>query len=110
MTGQAAYTDDLVIPGMVYGRILRSPYAHARVLRIDKSEAEKVPGVLAVLLPADVPRKKFNSAGNPPSALLVKDERILTDHPLYAGDRIAAVAALTPEVCDEALQKNDRGI
>jgi CO/xanthine dehydrogenase Mo-binding subunit len=80
---------------MVYGRILRSPYAHARVRRIDKTEAEKVSGVLTVLLPADVPQKKFNCAGNPPSALLVKDEKILTDHPLYAGDRVAALAALT---------------
>ena len=90
---------------MVYGRILRSPYAHARVRRIDKTEAEKVSGVLTVLLPADVPQKKFNCAGNPPSALLVKDEKILTDHPLYAGDRVAALAALTPEACAEGLKK-----
>ena len=106
VTGQAEYTDDLVVPGMVYGRILRSPYAHARVRRIDKSAAEKVPGVLSVLLPADVPRKKFNCAGNPPSALLVKDEAILTDHPLYAGDRVAAVAALTPDACAEGEKKS----
>ena len=105
VTGQAEYTDDLIVPGMVYGRILRSPYAHAKVRRIDKSAAEKVPGVLTVLLPADVPRKKFNCAGNPPSALLVKDEVILTDHPLYAGDRVAAVAAITPDACAEALKK-----
>jgi CO/xanthine dehydrogenase Mo-binding subunit len=105
VTGQAQYTDDLVIPGMVFGLILRSPYAHARVQGIDKSEAEKVPGVLAILLPTDVPQKKFNSAGNPPSALLVKDEKIFTDHPLYAGDRIAAIAALTPEACAEGLKK-----
>ncbi len=105
VTGQAEYTDDLVVPGMVYGRILRSPYAHAKVRRIDKTEAEKVSGVLAVLLPADVPRKKFNCAGNPPSALLVKDETLLTDHPLYAGDRVAAVAALTREACAEGLKR-----
>ena len=105
VTGQAEYTDDLAVPGMVYGRILRSPYAHARVRRIDKTEAEKVSGVLTVLLPADVPQKKFNCAGNPPSALLVKDEKILTDHPLYAGDRVAALAALTPEACAEGLKK-----
>ena len=105
VTGQAEYTDDLAVPGMVYGRILRSPYAHARVLQIDKSKAEKVPGILTVLLPQDVPQKKFNSAGNPPSALLVADERILTDRPLYTGDRIAAVAALTREACEEALKQ-----
>ncbi len=105
VTGQAAYTDDLVIPGMIFGRILRSPHAHARVLRIDKAKAEKVPGVLAILLPHDVPQKRFNSAGNPPSALLVADEKILTNHPLYAGDRIAAVAALSQDACDEALRR-----
>lgn len=105
VTGQARYTDDIDLPGMVYGSILRSSHAHARVLRIDKSEAEKVQGVLTILLPADVPGRLFNCAGNPPSPILIKDERILTDHPLYVGDRIAAVAALTPEACQEALDK-----
>ena len=83
VTGQARYTDDLDLPGMVYGSILRSSYAHARVLHIDKSEAEKADGVLAILLPEDVPQRLFNCAGNPPSPLLIKDERILTDHPLH---------------------------
>ena len=105
VTGKAQYTDDLQIPGMAYGRILRSPHAHAKVLKIDKSEAEKVPGVLGILLPQDVPDRLFNCAGNPPSPMLIKDERVLTDHPLYAGDRIAAVAALTNEACTEALNK-----
>lgn len=105
VTGQARYTDDFELPGMVYGSILRSPHAHARVLRIDKSEAEKVQGVLAILLPGDVPKHLFNCAGNPPSPILIKDERILTDQPLYVGDRIAAVAALTPEACQEVLDK-----
>jgi hypothetical protein len=53
VTGQARYTDDLDLPGMVYGSIFRSPYAHARILHIDPSEAEKVDGVLAILLPED---------------------------------------------------------
>ena len=105
VTGQATYTDDLQVPGVVYGRILRSPYAHARVVQIDKSEAEKVPGVLGILLPQDVPDRLFNCSGNPPSSMLIKDERVLTDHPLYAGDRVAAVAALTSEACTEALNK-----
>lgn len=103
--GQARYTDDYVLPNMVYGMILRSPYAHARVKSIDKSQAEKVPGVLKILLPQDVPDKLFNCSGNPPSPLLIEDERILTDHPLCMGDRIAAVAAVTKEACKEALDK-----
>jgi CO/xanthine dehydrogenase Mo-binding subunit len=104
-TGQASYTDDIDVPGTVHGFILRSPHAHGRVVRIDKSEALKVPGVLAILLPEDVPQQLFNSAGNPPSPILIKDERILTDEPLYVGDRIAAVAALTQDACQEALDK-----
>ncbi|KUO74201.1 MAG: hypothetical protein APF77_21040 [Clostridia bacterium BRH_c25] len=103
--GHAKYTDDYVLPNMVYGMILRSPYAHARVKSIDKSQAEKVAGVLKILLPEDVPDKLFNCSGNPPSPLLIEDERILTDHPLYMGDRIAAVAAVTKEACREALDK-----
>jgi CO/xanthine dehydrogenase Mo-binding subunit len=103
--GQAKYTDDYVLPNMVYGKILRSPYAHAKVKSVDKSQAEKVPGVLKILLPEDVPNKLYNCTGAPPSPLLIEDEKILTDHPLYMGDRIAAVAAVTEEACEEALNK-----
>src|SRR5678816_576696 len=49
VTGQAAYTGDLNIPGMIHGKVLRSPYAHARVSKIDGSKAEQIPGVMAVL-------------------------------------------------------------
>jgi CO/xanthine dehydrogenase Mo-binding subunit len=103
--GQALYLDDLPIPGVVHGKILRSPFAHARVLDIDASEAMKVPGVMAVLLPSDVHSRRFNSSGNPPSGLIVSDERILTDHPLHVGDRVAAVAGETPESCVEAIRR-----
>ena len=103
--GRARYTDDLDVPGMVYGRIARSPYAHAKVVRFDKSEALKVPGVLGVLGPEDTPDVRYNCSGNPPGGLIVKDERILTDHPLYAGDRVAAVCAETPKACALALEK-----
>jgi len=105
VTGSACYTDDLVIPNLAYGAILRSPYPHARISSIDKSEAEKTTGVLGVLLPEDVPSRLYNSSGNPPSPLAVSDERILTDHPLHVGDRIAAVAAVSPEACREGLSK-----
>jgi len=59
-TGKASYTDDLFIPNLVYGAILRSPYPHARVIRIDKSGAEKLPGVEAVITFEDVPKKPFS--------------------------------------------------
>ena len=105
VTGQAVYTSDISLPNMLTGAILRSPHAHARIVRIDKTDAMKITGVLGILLPNDVPDRHFNCSGNPPSPLLVKDERILTEHPLYAGDRIAAVVAETPDACYEALDK-----
>lgn len=104
-TGKAEYTDDFTLPNMVYGMVLRSPYAHAKVKSIDKSKAEKVEGVLKIILPDDVPDMLFNCSGNPPSPLLIEDERILTNHPLCMGDRIAAVAATTKQACKDALDK-----
>ncbi len=103
VTGQGKYTDDLSLPGMVYGAILHSPYAYAKVKSIDCSCAMKLEGVLTVLLPDEVEDILYNSSGNPPSDLLFDDERILTDNPLFVGDRILAVAAITPELCHRAI-------
>lgn len=103
--GEVEYLSDLQFANIAYGMILRSPYSHANVISYDKSAAEKIKGVLAILLPDDVPKNKFNCSGNPPSSLLIEDERILTDKPLYAGDRIAAVVAETPAICAEAMEK-----
>ena len=55
MTGEFAYSSDLVAPGMLWGHTLRSPHAHARILAIDVAEAVTMPGVHAVLTHADVP-------------------------------------------------------
>ena len=101
--GEARYLDDLEIPRLVYGAILRSPHALCSVRSIDVSQAAQVDGFLGVLLPEEVPQRRFNCSGNPPSPLLFADELILTRRPLYAGDRIAAVAAKTKEACLLAL-------
>lgn len=103
ISGGGVFTDDIALPGMVFGAILHSPHAHAKVLRIDAKAAAELTGVLAVLLPEEVEDIRYNSSGNPPSDLLIKDERILTDHPLFEGDRVAAVVAVTPEICRAAL-------
>lgn len=103
--GKAVYTDDMTVPGMVHGAILRSPYPRARVLEIDASKALALPGVMGVLLPGDVPQKPYNCSGNPPSPLAIEDERILTDLPLHVGDRVAAVVADSPRRCREALSR-----
>ena len=62
-TGTARYTVDVKLPGMLIGKVLRSPYPHARILKIDKSKAEKLSGVEAVITFEDVPKKLFNMSG-----------------------------------------------
>lgn len=95
--GQAMYSNDLRLPHMAYGAIVRSPHSKARVLSIDTSEAEKVEGYLGCLLPDEVPQDYFNCSGNPPSPLLMKDETVLTMEPKVLGARILCVAAETEE-------------
>ena len=99
-TGKAQYTDDLSLPGMLFGKILRSPYAHARILRVDLTEALKVPGVKDTISGRDIPRKKY---GIVPMA---KDEYALAIEKVrYIGDEVAAVIATSPESAEEAISK-----
>ena len=58
VTGEGIYGVDAKLPGMIHGRILRSPYAHAKILSIDPSEAEKLPGVYAVVSAKDMPDRR----------------------------------------------------
>lgn len=101
-TGQAKYTDDLRLPNMAYAAIVRSPYSRARVLSIDVSEAEKVPGYLGCLMPEEAPSLYFNCSGNPPSPLLMADETVFTREPKVLGDRIMCVAAETEQAARDA--------
>lgn len=105
LTGEAVYTDDMAVPRMVFASVIRSPYAYARVKGIDLSEAEKVPGYVGALLPQDIPDLLYNCSGNPPSKLLMQDEKILTMEPKCAGDRILCVAAESPEACRSVCEK-----
>ncbi len=90
VTGKARYTGDLKVPGMLIGKILRSPHAHARILSIDTSKAEKLPGVEAVITAKDVPSTFY---GISPARY---DETILTiDKVIQVGDKVAAVAEET---------------
>src|SRR5258708_1290736 len=98
VTGRALYADDMMLPRMVYGRLLRSPHPHARILAIDARAVLELPGVLAVLTGEDLPRK----FGILPSS---QDEYALAlDKVRYVGDPVAAIAALDPETLDEALK------
>jgi 4-hydroxybenzoyl-CoA reductase subunit alpha len=97
VTGIGKYTDDLSVQGMLVGKILHSPHAHARIRSIDTSRAEALPGVKAVATGLD--------AQNPYGILPIgHDERALAlDKARYIGDNVAAVAATTLEIAEEAL-------
>lgn len=102
VTGRSQYTADLTPPpNTLVGKILRSPYGHARVVSVDTEAAWRLPGVKCVLTHADVPRKKFNSFS---SGGLPQDEYILNDRARFVGDRIAAVAAVDEETAAAALE------
>ncbi len=99
LTGEALYTGDLTFPNMLFGKILTSPHAHARILRIDTSEAGRLPGVKAVITHKDVPSKKY---GVSPART---DENIFCiDKVRYVGDEVAAVAAIDEETVYKALK------
>ncbi|MHC5011135.1 MAG: molybdopterin cofactor-binding domain-containing protein [Planctomycetota bacterium] len=97
-TGRAVFTDDIHLPGMLYGKILTSPHAHARIRSIDTTKAEALPGVKAVLTAKDVPETYY---GVSPARY---DEHVLaTDKVRYVGDEVAAVAAVDEPTCRRAL-------
>ena len=105
VTGGKGYTVNVRLPGMLQGKLLRSPYPHARILRIDGSRAEKLPGVKAVLTTPDVPQIKYHPVYFAPStaASMIKDMLILSDTVRFAGEPVAAVAATHAEIAEEAL-------
>lgn len=103
--GAGQYTDDFSIRDMVFGAVLRSPHPHARARSINPSAALLMPGVLDVLLPNQVQDIRYNASGNPPSPMLLEDELILTDNPLFEGDSVVAVAATSPLLCKQALER-----
>ena len=97
-TGRAVYTDDIAPPGMLHGKILRSPYPHARIVSIDVSEAKKLEGVHAVITGADIPTKY----GIIPWT--ADEYPLCTDRVRYIGDGVAAVAAVDEDQAIRALE------
>jgi xanthine dehydrogenase molybdenum-binding subunit len=108
VTAATQYGVDLALPGMLYAKVLRSPYAHARVLRVEASRAAALPGVRAVLTADDVPPVTFNAVYSGLSEKyvkhLVEDQRIFDEKVRYVGEAVAAVAADTPELAEQALE------
>jgi putative selenate reductase molybdopterin-binding subunit len=102
--GKPVYTDDIEMPGMLHAAMLTSPHAHAIITHIDASKARALPGVRAVLTHQDIARVKYASGGqsypNPPPY-----DQVSLDYKVrHVGDRVAVVAADTPEIAQEALK------
>ena len=105
VTGHALYGADIRLPGMLYGAMLRSPHAHARILSIDTSQAESYPGVRAVVTARDLPdvESKMAEVGESTSNLRHQSHNVLAkDKVLYFGHAVAAVAAVNVHVAEEA--------
>lgn len=106
VTGRAVYGADVQLTGLIHGKILRSPHAHARIRKIDTSAAEKLPGVLAVATSKDLPNlsNKIADLGEGSVNLAHLGANCLAhDKALYKGHAVAAVAATNPHVAEEAL-------
>jgi len=93
VTGRARYSYDIRLPGQLYARVLRSPHAHARIVSIDTSRAEALPGVRAVL-----------SVSNAPAIEWYEDSAIFDRTLRFVGDEVAAVAAESEAIADDALR------
>ena len=101
VTGKAKYVADLIIPGMIEGKFLRSPYAHARIRSIDTAAAEAMPGVVAV-----VTSKDFTDISPYMARGKNKDHPIIAlERAIFAGQPVAAVAAVDRATAEEALSK-----
>jgi len=106
VTGRATYGADIRLPGMLYGAVLRSPHAHARILSIDTSEAEKLHGVHAIITAKDLPdlESKIVELGESVVDRKYQSNNVLArDKALYFGHAIAAVAATNIHVSQEAV-------
>lgn len=109
VTGEAAFIDDLPFPNLLHAALLLSPHANARIVAIDASEAEALPGVRAVVHYFNSPHVAYNSAlrfhGDTSPADMPETEYIFDEYVRFVGDRVAAVAAEDIETAEEAIRK-----
>ena len=107
VTGLARYGADFALPGMLWGAILRSPHAHARIRSIDTSKASSLPGVKAVITSADFPEQKFEFVGPERVAINfwhMTRNVMAREKVLYEGHAVAAVAATSKAIAEAALR------
>ncbi|RMH82782.1 MAG: xanthine dehydrogenase [Actinomyces sp.] len=102
--GKPVFTDDIELRGMLHVKVLRSPHAHARIVAIDDSAARALAGVHAVLHHGNTPRIKYASGGQSWPNPHPHDQVSFDDKVRHVGDRVAAVAAETPEIAEAALR------
>ncbi|MFQ5613994.1 MAG: molybdopterin-dependent oxidoreductase, partial [Anaerolineae bacterium] len=102
--GNPAFVDDFELRGMLHAKLLASPHAHARILNIDDSQARALPGVHAVLHYQNVPRVRYASGGQSYPNPKPYDQVSFDNKVRYVGDRVAAVAAETPEIAERAIR------
>ena len=111
VTGLARYSADLNLPGMLYGKVLRSPHAHARIKSIDTGKAEAMPGVRAVITGADIVEPAGRASDLAEGAMInfkfLSNNVMAQDKALYKGHAIAAVAAVSAHIAEEALAQID---
>lgn len=109
VTGKAVYVDDLRLPNMLHAKLLLSPHAHARIVSIDTSEAEKIRGVRAIVHYFNSPHNVYNSAmrfyGDNSPFDMPETEYIFDEYVRFVGDRVAAVAADDPFIAEEAVKR-----
>ena len=111
VTGLARYSADLNLPGMLYGKVLRSPHAHARIKSIDTGKAEAMPGVRAIITGADIVEPAGRASDLAEGAMInfkfLSNNVMAQDKALYKGHAIAAVAAVSAHIAEEALAQID---
>lgn len=93
-TGRATFTADIQLPGMLYGKILRSPYPHARIKRVETRRAEELPGVRAVLSHKNIPKIPFHGG----------QTYLLDETVRFVGDEVACIIAEDEEICEDGLE------
>ncbi|WFU43436.1 molybdopterin-dependent oxidoreductase [Bradyrhizobium sp. CB82] len=103
--GNARYTFDTAIDGLLHVKLVRSPHPHARIVAIDKTAALSVPGVHAVLTREDVPDRLFSTARHEKDWMDPEDTRVLDDVVRFIGQKVAAVAAETEAAAEEACRR-----
>ncbi|HLZ70221.1 MAG TPA: xanthine dehydrogenase family protein molybdopterin-binding subunit [Dehalococcoidia bacterium] len=107
VTGRARYGADIHLPGMLHGKVLRSPYAHARIKQIDASKALALPGVRAVISGVDFPilhDRQIDFGETLGNVRVVAENAMAKGKALYKGHAVAAVAATSPSIAEEALK------